>query len=125
MPGAGSNVVDEAQGAPAQGAQIWGEQQGACNGKITKKRVLIVGALAGAAALGLALFIGLDSSSGGSSARAVGQATDPAALGCFVDDRNSRALNMVGRLSDEALTPAVSCNSYISIVPCRGPAMHF
>lgn len=87
--------------------QIWGEQGGrSCRGKITKRHMLALGALAGGAALALGLFMGLSNDVSGSSSRAVGQATDPASLGCFYDRRYSRLMTDV--LSDEALTPPVS-----------------
>lgn len=96
-------------GATADTAQIWGGEERGCSGKITKRHLIAVGALAGCAVLGLGLFVGLSDNSSdesGSDNQIVGQATDPNSLGCYVDERFDRV--MEDRLTDEALTPAVS-----------------
>lgn len=92
-----------------QQAQIWdGHEEGrSCSGKLTKRHMVLLGVLAGGAALALGLYFGLSKSdNSGSSERTVGQAYDPASLGCYVDVRRDRV--MENRLTDEALTPAVS-----------------
>lgn len=98
MPSAVTNQVDD---------QIWGEgPDRSCRGKITKRYMLAFGALAGGAALALGLCLGLSNEASASSSRAVGQATDPASLGCFYDRRSSRLMTDV--LSDDSMTPPVS-----------------
>lgn len=97
----------ERQHEERQNAQIWGDNDRACAGKITKKRMLMVTAVAGAAALALGLSVGLtNSDSDGESNRIVGQAVDPNAIGCFTDVRNNRVMTDV--LTNTALTPMVS-----------------
>lgn len=86
--------------------QIWGGGQGrSCRGKITKLHVVVLGAIVGGAALVLGLSVGLSNEASELSSRAVGQATDPASLGCFYDRRHSRIMTDV--LSDEWMTPPV------------------
>lgn len=97
----------QAAGATTDNAQIWDGEQRGCKGKFTKRHCLAVGALAGGAVVALGLFFGLSSSSNNESGtRIVGQATDPNAVGCVVDDRSARI--MTSLLTDEALTPTVS-----------------
>lgn len=91
-----------------QSAQIWGEER-TCRGKVTKKRALVMGILAIAAALVIALAVGLNSSSGSSSNKVYGQDYDPLAIGCYADERRDRVMRM--RLTDDSLTPAVSFRS--------------
>ena len=92
--------------APAQATSIWSEDYRP-RGKITKRRVLITGAVAVCATVAVVLFITLSKSSGGSSLGAFAQASDPNSLGCFVDKRNDRVFPYVFRDATE-MTPAVS-----------------
>lgn len=96
--------------AAVDNAQIWGGEDHGCRGKITKRRLLAAGAIAGCTALTLGLYLGLSSSSSSQSGadsgnHIVGQASDPNAVGCYIDERHSRVLTNL--LTDEMLTPAV------------------
>lgn len=98
-------------GTAADTAQIWGGQERGCSGKVTKRHLVAVGALAGCAVLGLGLFIGLSDNSSnndsGTGSQIVGQAVeDPNSAGCYKDVRFDRVMEDV--LTDEGLTPAVS-----------------
>ncbi|CAM9504314.1 unnamed protein product, partial [Ascophyllum nodosum] len=78
--------------APAQATSIWAEDRGR-RGKITKREVLITGAVAVRATVAVAL----SKSSGGSSLGAFAQASDPNSLGCFADERDDRVFPYVFR----------------------------
>lgn len=98
-------VTDESTMRAAQSEQIWGEER-ACSGKFTKRRLVMASVVILAVVLILGLSLGLSKSSDDSTSRAVGQADDPAAIGCYVDERHSRV--MTDKLTDEELTPTVS-----------------
>ena len=93
-------------------AQIWRDDDSSrtCSGRFKKRHLIAVGAFAGAAALVIGLSVGLADNASNKSSRAVGQAADEAALGCFNDKREFRVLSDV--LTDEALTPAVGVVSF-------------
>ena len=92
--------------APAQATSIWSEDYPR-RGKITKRRVLIAGAVAVCATVAVVLFITLSKSSGGSSLGALAQASDSNSLGCFADERNDRIFPYVFR-DETGMTPTVS-----------------
>ena len=92
--------------APAQATSIWAEDRGR-RGKITKREVLITGAVAVRATVAVVLFIALSKSSEGSSLGAFAQASDPNSLGCFADERDDRVFPYVFR-DETGMAPTVS-----------------
>lgn len=98
---------DTAAAANVNDTQIWGSEDRACRGKFTKRHYCLAGGIVGAVALVLGLSVGLSNSSGDSSDSIVGQAVDPNALGCYIDERRNRI--MKDSMSDAELTPSVSC----------------
>lgn len=117
-------------GSAADTAQIWGGQERGCSGKVTKRHLVAVGALAGCAVLGLGLFVGLSDNSSndsGGGSQIVGQALqDSNSKGCYVDVRSDRVMENV--LTDEGMTPAVSkalYHAYIYDGGCVGTTIRF
>lgn len=86
---------------------IWRDDDGSrtCRGMIRKRHLLALGAFVGAVVLIIGLTAGRSGGGGGESSRAVGQAADPASLGCFNDKRRSRVLG--DKLVDKKMTPKV------------------
>lgn len=86
---------------------IWRDNDGSrtCRGMISKRHLVALVAFSGAVALIIGLSAGRSGGGGGRSSRAVGQAADPASLGCFNDKRNKRVLG--DKFVDKAMTPQV------------------
>ncbi|CAM9520911.1 unnamed protein product [Ectocarpus fasciculatus] len=103
-----ANVEDgrNASADTGDSSQIWGGRQS--SGKVTRKRVMAGGALLGAAALAVGLYVGLKDDSSTERTLITGQ-SDPNALGCFADTSDARV--MEAQLTDQAMTPDM-CNSY-------------
>lgn len=98
-----ANVEDGRNAAAEAGdSQIWGGQRS--SGKVTRKRVMAGGALLGAAALAVGLYVGLKDDSSTERTLITGQ-SDPNALGCFADTSDERV--MEAQLTDQAMTPDV------------------
>lgn len=109
-----ANVEDGRNAAVADtGDQIWGGRQS--SGKLTRKRVMAGGALLGAAALAVGLYVGLKDDSSTDRTLITGQA-DPNSLGCFADTSDGRV--MEAQLTDQAMTPDVRMRGRLLVCLC-------
>lgn len=93
--------IEDGSGVPADTGNMWASQSA---GKVTRRRVIVAGAVLGASALGLGLFFGLQKDSQ-ETQRNIITGQDLNSEGCFKDTAADRV--MTAQLTDKDLTPTV------------------